>query len=496
MSKMSNEITRSQVKNFLTWYEKIKEESPFKKRALWEIQKECWNHKMEHYWHYEDKFSSDQVERILDGGLDAYNEICFEIEECYFEESQYMKKKFISQIDIHEDDLTDKFKEAIKLNDNEEDNIVDKCRDALNDFILENFEDELNVYFVFEDLLKRTTGEIYIDCEDFCRYDLVDINELNAENLMFTTTDRELTDAEEDMLSEELGVRMIEDLDEVHEFSVCIADSLDDYLNMLVEAANKNTTGKPVELYFMAKVGSKLFDISRDSLYINTKPNFDSDNSSVYFMDEDTFKKTPCSAYESYDKFKNELNKHIYEYAKKYFLANLNKLDKIDRYGRTLVHYALYLNMLGKIEQYIWEQDKQYLYYVEDDNQVSPLAIAIAMSEDDSSPSETKENVDLFIKAAYSKLLSQLPRKNETSSSWETTSSMLGSIEGEDHYVIESNLQEYLLDENLDEYGLDSKVICLNVVDNTFKTMSLDSFTDLFPLEKPVKVCLDGTIAT
>lgn len=494
---MSNEIKMSQVRNFLNWYERCKAEIPFTKKGLWKIQKECWSSDLEYYWHYDDSFSSDQVEKILEGGLDAYNEICCEIEEYCYDSCHEMRDHFISEISICEDDLTDEFKkENQALHECEEDDIVDECRDDLNEFILEYFRDDLYVTFDFEDLLKRTSGEVYIDCEDFYQYDFFDIKELNPEKLLFATTDRELTDEERDLISEELSVTLLEDLDEVDEFSVCVASSLDEYLNMLAEAENKNTTEKPAELYFMARVGSRLYDVNRDALYLNAEPNFDASDTSAVHMDEGTYKKTAsCSSYESIDDFKNKLVHHIYTYARDYFLANLRKLDKRDAYGRTLVHYALYVDMLGRIEQSIWEQNKQHLYYAEDDNHVSPLAVAIDVAYDQSAPSEAKENIDLFMEAAYSKLLNKLPRKNETSSLWETTSSMLGSIEGVDYYVIESNLREHMPDEDIGEYGLKSEVICLNAVDNTFSTLSLDSFTDLFPLENPVKVYLDGTVA-
>jgi len=492
---MSQEIKMSQVRNFLAWYERMKTDIPFTKKGLWKIQKECWDSDLEYYWHYNDSFSEDQVTKILEGGLDGYNEICCEIEEHCYDSNHETIDEFIKNIDICEDDLTDGFKEENKALYECDDDIVEETRDDLNDFILEHFREELHVNMDFEDLLKRTHGEIYIDCEDFYQYDFFDIKELNPEKLLFATTDRELTDEERDLLSVELSVTLLEDLDEVDEFSVLVADSLNDYLNMLVEAENKNTTEKQAELYFMARVGSGLYDVNRDNLYLSREPNFDASDSPVEFMDVETFKKAPCSSYENFDKFKTDLHGHIYEYAREYFLSNKNNLDKRDAYGRTLVHYALYVDMLGRIEQNIWEQDKKHLYYAEDDNHVSPLALAIDISEDESAPSEAKENISLFMEAAYSNLLNLLPRKNATCSLWETTSTMLGSREGVDYYVVESNLQEYRLDEDMGDYGLDSEVICLNAVDNTFSTLSIDSFTELFPLEKPAKVYLDGTIA-
>lgn len=485
------DVKLSHIRNFLKWYKEL-ETCPFTKKALWRLQKVCWEADLEVYWDYRDEITSEQVDKMLTHGLAGYDQLYMECHDYNYDHMWEMKSTFIKELSMDLEDLTKEFIESVMKDcECEEDEVIEYAETSLFEFIRETFEEELQVDLNIDELIKGTSGEVWVDCEDFYAYDFIDPKSLDAEKLLFSRLRDPKSVSEIDIYEEEIGCAGLDDLDESKEFSVCIADSLDEYLCKLGEAQRKSESDDPTELYFMARVDGSLYNVDRDNVYLAREPNYETNDSEVVFMDEKTWKETPCSAYEGFGAFEDAFNNHIYSYTINWWNDNKHNLSSRDRQGRSVVHYALCLNVLHEIVGEIKSQGKEHLYQAEDIHGVSPLSLVVALSDEEDFV-DYEQTISTFMKEAYAKTLNTLPRKNETCLSWETKSNVMGNVGDTTFAILECNSMINLL---LEGYNLETELLCFHMVHKEFMYFSIDFFDNIRILDTPITVYLDGTVA-
>jgi len=499
-----DDVKIKNVRGFLAHYNHT-QDCPFTKKGLWYLQKECWSAELELYHDYNSYLNHDQVDKIFDDGLDGYYAVCDELLGYNWDYICDIKDTFIKELDIDGSMLSLEFKQQIMQScECSEEEVVEEAKDEIAEFIGDFFQDELEVDLKLDTFLDNTSGKVYVDIEDVYLYDLLDTKKLDLQKLLFATIRNPTGTSEKELFTEELGEESLEDLDEVAEMSLCIAESLSDYIDLLVEAENNKLEEEPAELYYMAKRGNVFIDVDRDNLHLLTEPNYESHGFEVEFMDKKRFKETPCNRYEDYYSFSVHMEDLICANAEKIFSDELFFKEPYwrDPYGRTLVHYALYLGKFEKVATMIGDSGKLYLLYKEDDNGVSPLSIALAMFGQDPDNSlldieRAVTEVKAYFGLAYFSLLNALPRLNQTASQWYCSTSLLGKIDATEYAILESSRPVLSFPNGIDivEHGLGLDLLVSNLETGEMSMVPVKDFENIFPINGPVEVCLDGSIA-
>lgn len=482
------EVKLSNIKNFLKWYKRKEDECIFTKKGLWKFQKECWTADLEMYWHYDDQLSDDQVSKIFEDGLEGYDSVYMEIHDNCWDSMWDIKKNFFENLDYDADDLTEKFiEEMMDFYDCEREDVKDCAEDEIFEFINENFGDDVHVDLDMDELLKRTPGAVYIDNDELMDYDTVNMKEVleNASDLLYAPLEfsDHLGDICGDLHEKYLPQRDISYLDEGHEVSASIADSLNDYVDMLAEAQRTDS-----KLDFVVEVAGKYYPLE-NTPYLSRESNYSNEGEAIKITED-----IQVTEYlENYDAFLKPFKETLDAYMKKYIDDKIAKEDyfSTDKHGRSLVHYTLLYGSADlqlQVYQAIWEAKKEFLFYAPDMLGISPLAICSQMDDED----EYGQVIREFLVRAYATLLNKLPRYGEVTTDWVLASTLEGKENGITYYIIESEETDEVVD--LAEYNLDSTMTVFDTENGSFTRMALKSFNILTPIES-VLISIDGTVA-
>jgi len=472
------------IRAFLNRYREIEKDSIFTKKGLWKIQKQCMTADLEVYWNYDDTLSDSQVEKILTEGIKGYYNVCTEIEELSWswDIRDYYIRDFIENIDYDVDDLKDTFIEKMMKEYNcEREDVIFYAKEEILEFIRYNFEDDIDVDLNIRKLIRNTPGSVFIDNEEMMVYEMVDMTEVkaNASDLLYAVIDfrnENLNNILGDIYEQYFPYRHLYYLDEREDFSVCIADSLDDYIDMLFEAEASGSN-----LSFVSEVNGKYFPLDNVP-YLAREENFSSPCNGEAIIKTDDIELSDY--YSNYDDFLDSFNEIINTYIKNYMEEKIANKDYLctDKHGRTLLHYALlygHADMLIDVLEGIWESREDFVFYETDRFGISPFAILTHIDE-------VNEVGDLFIERAYNGLFNKLPKYGETFNKWEIASKLKGTIRGHVYYIVESG-------RDFDNYDLSSTLIAFDVEEKEIVNLALKDFDVLSPCE-PVKINLFGEI--
>ncbi len=492
-----NDITMSHIKNYLRWWNTMEQESIFTKKGLWEIQKECMTSDLEIYWNGEG-LGEESVQKILEDGLAGRETVWDEIWSHNHDTAYGIKEDFIKQISLSDEMLTEAFKkkmrDAYDIKDVDED-ICEIAEDEIYEFIRENFEEELEVDYGLDQAIKNTSGEIWIDDEDTYAYEIFSKEhiKMNSEELLFFG-DPKYDALQKDVYLEAFGTHH-DWLDSPIEFSVCVAGSLDEYLDMLIEHENKayakDPDAKIPEMTFDAVIntehGSKTVSLS-GTPYCSNEANYIEPTylNSIGIAEEGHTIGKDEPNWSTFDGFVDGVKDIVYDEAKKYVEKHLHNPKRLDVHGRTLMHYALFLQdkkIFDEVVEGLTIHAPENLYDMDNDG-VSPLLII-------------RDNLDgdfegMVYKRLYGHLITHLPKENETAGQWSVMSSLKARTDARGK---EENL--FLLERRDASKGTmpnDETLLVLVLKENTFREVKVSQLDYLGPADT-VEIYLDGTVA-
>jgi len=492
-----NEITMDHVRNFLRWWKSIEQESIFTKKGLWEIQKECTASDLEIYWNGEG-LGEESVQKILEDGLAGREQVWDEIWSHNSDTAYDIKEEFIKQITMSDEMLTEAFKKEMRdLYDIEDIDtyLCEIAEDEIYEFIREKFEEELDVDYGLDQAIKNTSGEIWIDDEDTCAFEIFSKEhiKMKSEELLFFTNSKYDT-LQKDLYEEAFGTEK-EWLNEPIEFSVCVADSLEEYIDILIEhekeAHAKDPDGKIPEMTFDAVINTvdstKTISLN-NTIYCSTEANYSEPAyiTSIGIAEEGHNVDDDEPNWSSYDDFVDGVKEIVNDEAKKYVEKHLHNPKRLDIYGRTLMHYALVLQdkeIFKEVVDGLTIHAPTNLYDTDNEG-VSPLFII-----KDSLDNEFEEMV---YKTLYFPLIEFLPTENETAGQWSAKSSLKAiinpSLKVEEFLVVERRGVPRGRMKN------DEALLVLNLQDNEYSEVKLSQLDYLTPAET-VEIYLDGSVA-
>jgi hypothetical protein len=480
-----------EIRNFLKWYQGLTD-CPFTKKGLWKISNECESADLEVYWDYRDHLNEEQIERILENGREGYDEVENELYDLNYDQIITIREEFLEDLGIEESMLTKSYKQyTMETLGCEEDEVVECAKDELFEFIKDHFE--ILVDLNFDEIVKNTSGEVWIDCDDVYWMDIINqekIEENIEEILYFNYHDTQIDSRRyKDSMEDALGTPDITELEEAICFSVRIADSLDEYVEMMVEHEEKYREEAP-EKKWIVEINGNCFELS-GTPYLSTRSQYreEPENLMISLVDQDDAKIANGPTIENfYERIFDAKEAYVTAYLEKH----LHNPNRKDGYGRSLIHYAILSGNMGFLREAANLMTIDGIYE-EDDYGITPFSLLFD-TEIVGDQLEGSIRNEMF-KELYLPQIKELPLENESADCWETASVIaLDTKEGR-FMAIERDGFDYD-NENLFEClnTLRSpRLYAANIETGELGWLDFENIQSL-TFTQEVKICLDGSI--